>query len=116
MLFQPEVIATVTAAAGMAALALLGQSSPTVESMAPWAANAVNLGFVGWLTWYTQTKTIPQIVADNRAEQTAARQAFREELAEERRHCQEHRQRILETVIDRKLREDHVKRGEHGTP
>lgn len=55
--------------------------------------NMTSTAILGWYAWHTTTRTIPQIMADFRAEVRELREAFRQELAIERnRHQPEHTQ------------------------
>lgn len=47
---------------------VLGAMDQVAESLGPWAAFIVNLGFVGWLAWHHTAKAIPKLVADFRAD------------------------------------------------
>lgn len=82
----------------------------TLSIMGPWLAQALNLGFVGWLAHHLVAVGIPKLVADFRAdlsecresfvrELREAREAFTKELASEREHCAEHRWRNLQQTV-----------------
>lgn len=122
MIFSGQSTTVFFSACALVEFAILGQTGATIENIAPWGAGLINLGFVGWLAWYTQTRTIPRLVDDFRMdlkqlterfinENALSRDRFSVELKAERDHCNEHRMKMLDMVIKRRV-EQEVKRAE----
>lgn len=78
-------------------------AAASIEAIPTGLGQFGSMGILAWYAYYTTTKTIPDLIKENREQQERERRAFQEELEKHRAHDKE-QVKTLEDTLNREMK------------